>query len=198
MTIPCVITAKNKKGNEQTFVFRRCTPEHLEAISDLQERVIYALTDGSVFMRTTQEKLEESLRLDYCLAAFWGDTPAMVSIMVSSRISPRNLGWYLNYSEECLLRTVTYDTTFVDPAFRGYGLQRLSFRFKDAEAVSLGGKEALATVAPHNDASMHNLIAAGFTAVTRRILYGGRERWIMRKDLGKVGSCHTAHILSSI
>ena len=183
MNVPCMITRKNANGTEIPFEFRRCTAEHLSAIAALQERIVRVLPTPELFARTTEAELAESLELDFCLGAYAGGTLAMVSIMVSNRISPRNLGVYLGYEEARLLQTVTYDTTFVDPAFRGYGLQRLSFRFKDAEAAALGAREALATVAPDNDASLHNLLADGFAEVDRQSLYGGLDRMILRKTL---------------
>ena len=183
MNVPCMIPCKNVNGTEVPFEFRRCTAEDLAAIFALQERVVRALPMLELFACTTEAELAESLELDFCLGAYADDRLVMVSIMVTNRISPRNLGIYLGYEEARLLQTVTYDTTFVDPAFRGYGLQRLSFRFKDAEAAALGAREALATVAPDNDASLHNLLADGFAEVDRQSLYGGLDRMILRKTL---------------
>lgn len=183
MNVPCMIPCKNANGIEVPFEFRRCTAEDLAAIFALQERVVGALPTPELFARTTEAELAESLELDFCLGAYADDRLAMVSIMVTNRISPRNLGICLGYEEARLLQTVTYDTTFVDPAFRGYGLQRLSFRFKDAEAAVLGAREALATVAPGNDASLRNLLANGFAEADRQSLYGGLDRMILRKTL---------------
>ncbi len=122
---------QKRKRNRVPFEFRRCTAEDLAAIFALQERVVHALPTPELFARTTEAELAESLELDFCLGAYASGTLAMVSIMVSNRISPRNLGVYLGYEEARLLQTVTYDTAFVDPAFRGYGLQRRSIHLKD-------------------------------------------------------------------
>lgn len=182
MNVPCMIPCKNANGTEVPFEFRRCTAEHLSAIAALQERIVRALPTPELFARTTEAELAESLELDFCLGAYAGGTLAMVSIMVTNRISPRNLGICLGYEEARLLQTVTYDTTFVDPAFRGYGLQR-SIHLKDVEAAALGAREALATVAPGNDASLHNLLTDGFAEVDRQSLYGGLDRMILRKTM---------------
>ena len=83
---------------------------------------------------------------------------------------------------EQIARTVVYDTTFVSPDSRGFGLQRMAAWFKDLEARRIGAAEAIATVSPMNPASCRNIRASGFRVDARREMYGGLDRLVMKKD----------------
>ena len=123
--------------------------------------------------------------MDYCLGAFSGERLAMFTLMIVNRATPRSLGHALGYDERRLRQTVTFDSTFVSPEHRGYGLQRLALALKEREAAALGAQEALASVSPGNTQSLHNLLAGGFEILTRQMLYGGLDRYIVGKALGK-------------
>ena len=107
------------------------------------------------------------------------------SLMIVNRVMPRSLGHALGYDEKRLRQTVTFDSTFVSPEHRGYGLQGLALPLKEREAAALGAQEALASVSPENTPSLNNLLAGGFTILTRQRLYGGVDRYIVGKTLGK-------------
>ena len=164
-------------------VFQKCQMEHLNSILALQDQVSSLLTQSDIFAQTSREEFEESLKCDFCVAAFCQGELALVSLMVINRITPRHLGNYLDYDEARLLRSATYDTTFVHPAYRGYCLQSLGIEIKDHVARQLGIAEILATISPYNPHSLNNAKAQGFAEVKRCAMYGGKERFISRKEL---------------
>jgi len=182
-TLPCSVPCRSRSGEERPFTFRCCTEADLPDILALQEEVIAALPDPSLFVRTTAEEITESLTLDFCIGAFYGETLAGFSLMVIGRITPRNLGNLLGYDEARLCRTVTCDTTFVSPRCRGWGLQRQFFTLREAAARSMGATEALTTISPDNDASLANAHKSGFKAVAKRTMYSGVERLLLKKEL---------------
>ena len=202
------IVCHNRAGEEKKFCLRQCLTDDLAQILALQKKVTEALPDRNLFAWTTEEEIAESLALDYCLGVFdpaasdrntgcenpsgseaaqpcegLSNRLVMFSLMITGRITPRNLGSYLDYTEEKLLTTVTYDSTFVDPDYRGYGLQNLAISQQEEQALSLGAAEALATVSPKNEHSLRNLRINGFEEAGRRRMYGGVLRLIMRKRL---------------
>lgn len=177
---------RDRDQKKQKFEIRLCSEKDLQQILELQELVYTGLEDRQhIFVQNTREEMAESLAEDVCLAAFCGDTVAAFALMVVNRVSDRNVGTYLEYSDEKLRKSVTYDTTFVHPAYRGYGMQKILNRIKDKAAVSMGAEEALSTISPDNEFSLRNSMASGFVIADKKMLYGGKERYILRKDLTK-------------
>ena len=184
-TLPMEAVFRNRRGEARHLTVRRCEPQHLDAILALQSEVLRALPSAELFALGTAEEYEESLTLDCCLGAFDGETLVTFSLMIVNRVTPRSLGAALGYDSARMLKAVTYDSTFVAPSARGFGLQRAFLPLKDAVAIALSASEALATVAPGNAHSLNNLLADGFTVVERRPMYGGLDRFILRKTFGK-------------
>ncbi len=177
------LTLPDKSGRDHTFRLMRCGPADAARIMALQEEVLSGMEDRTLFARTSEEELAESLREDWCLAVLDGEEMAAFTLMVVNRVSPRSAGTYLGYDEAQLLKCVTYDTTFVHPRFRGLGLQRELGRLKDEAAFALGAAEALATVSPENGPSLQNILLRGFEICGDQLLYSGVRRYIMRKKL---------------
>lgn len=177
------LNLQKSDGKTRSFLIRRSRPEETEEILALQDIVFGAIPDKAIFIGTTSEEIGESIDDDVCLSVYSGDKLCAFTLMVTNRITPRNLGIHLDYSPEQLKSTVTYDTTFVTPLCRGFGLQRLLFKEKDKLSLMLGASCALATVSPENGASLKNARAAGFEIVGEKLLYSGVNRYIMRKGL---------------
>ena len=180
--LPCLVHCRNRKGELRRFFVRKCTKDDLPAIMALQEDVMLQLPREDIFVVTTEEEFRETLENDYCIAAFSGRRMVMFSNMILGRPTSRHLGFQLGYDEEQIARSVIYDTTFVAPDTRGFGLQRLAAWFTDREARSIGAAEAIATVSPMNPASCRNILANGFRVDSRREMYGGLDRLVMKKD----------------
>lgn len=176
---------KNSRGQPCSFVLHQCRAGDLSAIAALQDEVSAALKQAHIFEKTPAEQIEESLCEDFCLGVFCEDTLAAAAIMVVNRVTPRNLGVHLGYDEERLVRCASYDSVFVLPEFRGYGLQRLLFGAMEERAAGLGCDEALATVSPDNSVSLGNMMTNGFEIVTEKVMYSGVRRYIVRKELRK-------------
>ena len=74
------------------------------------------------------------------------------------------------------------DSAIVHADFRGNGLQRLmlgaALPLFPGRITHIG-----ATVSPENQYSLNNALASGFAIVSRREMYGGYDRYLLRKDL---------------
>ncbi|SHI22554.1 L-amino acid N-acyltransferase YncA [Sporobacter termitidis DSM 10068] len=179
---PAFIIEKDKKV-QLPIKFRLCAKDDLEEIMALQSEVYENITAKEIFVFSTEDELSESLETDVCIGAYLFGKLIAFTLMVVNPNSLRNLGLYLDYSREQCLKCVTYDTTFIAPEYRGYGLQRLFITMKDAIARELGAREALATVSPDNAASINNLKASGFELAGEKKMYGGLKRYILRKSV---------------
>lgn len=170
---------KNKPSLELSV--RRCRQNELEDILALQQRVYEGIPDKKMFVQNTRDELSESLSEDICIGVYHKGKLAAFTLLVINRISPHSLACSLGLDEELCRRSVTYDTTFVDPRYTGYGLQRFLMALKDQYARKLGATEAYTTVAPENTVSLVNILSQGFEIVAEKPMYGGCNRFILRK-----------------
>lgn len=98
-------------------------------------------------------------------------------------VTERNLGTYLNMSEQEQEQVAHMDSVVILPEYRGHGLQ-----YKLMEAAERIIREEtdyrilLATVHPDNKYSLRNALAHGFT-VAAEVTKCTYRRYIMRKEM---------------
>lgn len=191
-TLPYEITLTKKDGSSRVFTIRRCGPPDIEAILALQEKVRAGIEDPATFAVTDREQLAEMLEEDriYCAeyfpeAAGAQEPPepqmAGLTAMTINRPCSYHAGNALGYEEERFLTSVCMEVSFIDAAFRGYGIQQIFFGLREEAARELGANEALTTISPDNEYSLANALRAGYTVVKRTSMYGGLRRYILRK-----------------
>ena len=170
-----------RRGGERTFLIKKSTAKDTAQIFALQEAVVHALPKPQLFVSLTDAELSESLDADICLSVFCEGELCAFTLMIKNRITSRHLGLYLDYETHELLETVSFDSAFVSPEFRGFSLQSLLLAEKEHIARNLGAKRAIATVSPENEASFKNLTSNGFNIIEERIMYSGVSRYIVVK-----------------
>ncbi len=174
---------KNKEGVSLNSSIRLCREEEIDVINGLQLRVYDSIENKDTFVLTTKEELSESLSRDICLGVYDGERLIAFTLLIVTRDSPRNLGFSLGYEKSKCLKCVTNDTTFVDPDYQGYGVQRRLLEIKYAIASKVGAEEILATVSPENAVSLRNMISEGFEVASDKTMYGGYKRFIVRRKI---------------
>lgn len=180
--LPCEMTMKKRSGEEKTFLLRRCVPEDVDAVVELQAEVYEHIPDKKIFQNTERDEFLESIELDQCFCFMDGEKMIAFTLMVAPRPGYRNYGEYLDYSEEQMAKTVSMDTSFVLPEYRGYGIQEYCFALREQAARELlQADEALTTISPDNAPSLNNAYKSGYEEVARMTIYGGLERSILRK-----------------
>ena len=97
----------------------------------------------------------------------------------SSHVRSRNI------RKHALSRTASLDLTMVAPPYRGHGLQRLFNKIRIGQAIELGATEGLTSIAPSNPYSYNNFLIMNFHIADRRELYGGKDRYLLRKEFFK-------------
>lgn len=176
------LTFSGKRG-EKRLLLRAVHAGEVDKVLQLQQRVHDHMPDPSLLAMTDGEEIAESTALDVCLGAFDGDRLAAFALMVVNRESPdRNTGQKNGMNP---LECVSFDTAFVDPDYRGMGLQRCLLQIRNEIALQLGAKYALVTVDPKNEYSLNNILSQGFEIIARKPLYGGLDRYVLRKELQK-------------
>ena len=169
------------KRGERELLVRRMRMDEVDLVMQLQTRVLETMPDSSLLAETDRDEIAESVQLDLSLGVFDGDRLAAFALMVVNRMSEsRNTGQKNGLDP---LECVSFDTAFVDPDYRGLGLQKFLLTAREDVAHQLGAKYALVTVAPNNAFSLKNVMGHGFEIMARKQLYGGRDRYVLKKDL---------------
>ena len=169
------------REGERALRVRAITAEDVKAVLELQEYVISCMPDKSLLCGSEEGEILESIEKDCCMGIFDGKKMAAFAQMVVNRDAPqRNLGQKLGYPWE---KCVYYEIVFVHPDYRGLGLQAYALRRRDEIAKELGAELGFVTVSPDNAFSLKNIMANGFEVLERRKMYGGRDRYILKKNI---------------
>lgn len=183
MTLPFRQELMDGKGEPEFIDFRKATDADIEEVIALQERIVDALPDKDLYSTASREEYLTQLREDYCLIAECGGQTAGFSVLIpNDPDNPRNYGKYLDYSRDQLARTASLDLTMVDPAFRGRGIQRIFNKLRIGAAIGMGASEGLCTISPDNPYSYRNFQVLNFEIIDQREMYGGKQRYIFRKE----------------
>ena len=180
---PKTFTLSRASGEEKEVVIRRCTEADLPDIMELQLKIYESMPDPGLYALVEEDHIHESIFEDYCFGTYCEDRLVGFTMMIGNRVSYRNYGTYVGYSEERQKQCVSMEITLVDDEFRGYGLQKLYVAIREEEARRAGATEALVTIAPGNKFSLANLIESGYEILETRPLYEGAVRHILSKKL---------------
>ena len=183
--LPFDIELLNGRGEPATFHIRRGTPEDLDNVMTLQQTILDALDNKDLYAPLTEEETLESLEKDYSYFAIAenGDIAGFSTLIPNTTPDKnRNYGHHFDYDDEHLSRTASLDSTMVAPEYRGHGLQRLFNKIRIGQAIELGATEGLSSISPQNPYSYNNFLILNFEIVDRRELYGGYDRYLLRKE----------------
>lgn len=185
MKLPFDIVLMNGKGEPSTFHIRRADADDLDRVMELQQIMVDALPDKDIYATYTREESLDALETDYCYIALTEDgETAGYSVLIANTtpVVEKNYGHYFDYDEEHLSRTASLDLTMVAPKYRGHGLQRLFNKIRIGQAIELGATEGLTSISPLNPYSYNNFLIMNFQIADRRPLYGGKDRYLLRKE----------------
>ena len=183
--MPYDIELMNGCGEPQTFHIREADINDYDLFMELQDIIMDALPDKDVYAPFTEEETIDQLTNDCCWLAFAenGDVAGVSVLKPSNREEQSyNYGHYFDYDEEPLSRTASFDMTMVVPKYRGHGLQRLFNKIRIAKAIELGATEGITSISPENPYSYNNFLILNWEIVDRRKLYGGKDRYLLRKE----------------
>ena len=183
--LPFDIVLMNGRGVPSTFHIRRADANDIDAVMELQDIMVDALPNKDVYATYTREESLDALENDYCYIAIAenGDV-AGYSVLIANTTPDKNknYGHYFDYDDEHLSRTASLDLTMVAPEYRGHGLQRLFNKIRIGQAIELGATEGLTSISPENPYSYNNFFILNFEVADRRPLYGGKDRYLLRKE----------------
>lgn len=178
------LVLKKIKGSPacQRVEVRRCVPGEEQAIFALQNEVRAAMPHPEQFVPDTLEHLARYVAHDLCLGAWQDGRLGAYFILRYCGMGEENYARVMGIPQEEWPLWANADSAAVHPDWRGNGLQlrlaEAALQWLRPEIVGIG-----ATVSPENEYSLRNALAAGFEIVCRRRMYGGYDRYVLRRRL---------------
>lgn len=161
---------------------RRCGPTDAAAFYALQNEVRAAMPHPEQFVPDTQENITAYLTHDLCLGVFDGERLGAYFILRYCGQSEHNYAAFLGIPQAEWDHWANADSAVVHPDWRGNGLQRklleAALPLLRPGIVGIG-----ATVSPENQYSLNNALACGFAIAARREMYGGYDRYLLKKRI---------------
>ena len=177
-----MLKKKNGQPVDCTAQVRKAVPAERDALLAMQDKVLKALPDPDYYIPNQPDELADNIANHLVIGVWTGDTPIAMGIVRYDGSNGHNYASYLDVPASDLPLWANADTTIVDPEWRGNQLQKklldTMILWRRPEMVGMG-----CTVSPKNSFSLHNVEAAGFSVHTRREMYGGHDRYLMRCDL---------------
>ena len=154
---------------------RRCQPNDLQAIIDLNETVYAALPDKSVLRHNSPEMIASCLEEPNVTLGIWdGNLLAVIGMLYVPQCLEEDHAHDLDLVGE--YKSANQKLFLVREGYRGQGLQRLLIREVEKIAVARGYNLLCTTVAPNNNFSINNFVKEGYIYAKTETKYGGLVR----------------------
>lgn len=161
---------------------RRCGPTDAAAFYALQNEVRAAMPHPEQFVPDTLENIADYLRTGVCIGAWQQGRLGAYLILRLCGQSDENYAAFLGVPQSQWQHWANADSAVVHPDWRGNGLQRklleAALPLLRPGIVGIG-----ATVSPENQYSLNNALACGFAIAARREMYGGYDRYLLKKRI---------------
>ena len=168
------------KSARQAVTLRRCTPAEAPAVFAQQTEGRAAVPHPEQFVPDTLENITCYLRTGICIGAWQQGRLGAYLILRLCGQSDENYAAFLGVPQAQWQHWANADSAVVHPDWRGNGLQRklleAALPLLRPGIVGIG-----ATVSPENQYSLNNALASGFTIAARREMYGGYDRYLLKK-----------------
>lgn len=165
-----------------TAQIRLCTASDRAAMLALQDDIRAAMPRPELFLSNTEEDLAQDLQSSLCIGVWAASDLIAYGILRYCGSSPHNYAASMDIPASDWPYWANVDTVAVAPAWRGNGLQqRLVACMMEQRRPDIIGFGC--TVSPDNTHSLNNMLAAGFTIRTRRMMYGCHDRYVLGRQL---------------
>ncbi len=187
------------------FPIRIAKENDISAIAGIMKEAVENLQQREWFVDDNEEYLAGHIHEEgYTLV--WDEGGEIGGFLVMERplLSEHNLGRFLHFTDEELLRVIHLESACVRTTFRGKGIQKKLMQkalwmeetgsSPDAAALArpdaYPSRHALCTVHPDNVYSLNNVRSLGLAPVFTGPVYGGWVRHVMYRKLdGGTGAC---------
>ena len=168
----------------QDVTIKTLTINDLEAILELQEKVIASLTVASFLQPLSEEEFLFILNGNgTMIGAFHEERLIAFRAMLEPEIDEHHLGRDAGLTESELSSVLYSEVTNVDPDYRGNKLQQILGELLLEDIDKKRYRYLFTTVAPFNIASLKDKFALGMHIISLEKKYGNLLRYTLMKDL---------------
>ena len=167
---------RNQKYGELCYM----TEDLLEETLALRNYVRDRMENRQWFAPSGKDDFEAVLRDGFALVCL---VDGKVVASLQCLLENVEYGHDLYQDEEEVRDCADYSDVFVDPDYRGNGLQNLMEKRMEGLCLKAKKKILLGTVDPDNSYSYNNFIKSNYHPVARLKKYGGLDRLLMKKVL---------------
>ena len=180
----------NNKENRETFEIEQPNASDINSIIELQNEVVSHMNASGWYQMSTQEEIEKAIndnRNYLCLSVkHEGKLIAFAYVILTPDIE-HNLycdlkknGIDFSYDSNDY---AIFETSFVSPEYRGYGLQAFLIKALSNWTKLIGKKAICATIHPDNIYSERNFAKNGYVNITELPLskHGSKRNYFILK-----------------
>lgn len=179
----------NRKSDKRQYSYHivALDANHLSKIMALNDYIFSRLEDATMCVPLSMGEWQHVLSGNGIVLGVFVETQL---IGVRTTLFPydgeENLGRYMNFSKEQLLKVVHLETTLIHPDFRGNHLQKRMIKIT-LELLQTTHRycHLFITVSPFNIASIKSVMSFNIPIVKLESMYGGCQRYIFYYDLSK-------------
>ncbi len=145
------------------IVIRKAEGVDIDIILEIMYEAYEALDDKRMFFADSKEFISETIDgLGFGLIAEKGKDVVAYMVVRYPGLCEDNLGRYLSFDEEMLMKTALLDSVVVKAEFRGHGLQKLLIEEAEKRIREAGFVHFMAKTHPDNRASLKSFISRGY------------------------------------
>lgn len=182
---------RNRAGDEKVLRIIRSQQNDKADILSLQQRIVSSMENPHWFFSSSEAEIQTALdnpKDNACVQICDGSKVVAFGFVILNPTTQQDINADLKahglpYADtnQCIL-----DTVFVDPAYRGFGLQDTIIRVLCSWAATLGKRNMAATIHPENHFSADNFQKNGFEKITSEPIpkYDGLRN-VFSKDLSE-------------
>lgn len=191
-----------EKLGDTDIAVRHLTLEDLPTIEALQQKVYEALPDRTVLQPLSTEEFELILGdFGLMIGVFVEEKMIAFRALVEPPIDEEHLGYDCGIPEEKLSRVLYQEISNVDPAYRGYNLQKKMAKWTMDEIDLSRYDYVCSTVKPLNIPSLKDKFSQNLVVRALKIKYVDKLRYVFFKDLTKAAPAYNEqvkHLMSDI
>lgn len=157
----------------------RDVPEIMAVMTEAHE----AMADPTAYLTDPEDYVRDHVsRRGFILLGEQNDKIAGFFMVSLPGLGEGNLGYYLDFPKEMLMKTAIMDSVAVRPCFQGQGIM-VRLLTAAAQRAQRTHPILLGTVAPENHSSRKSFLSCGFTCLLEVEKPGGLRRLLMGKGL---------------
>lgn len=165
--------------------------DQLLEVERLQKKVYAHLNLKEILVMDSLETMENDLKNGGLIVGALNGAGKLIAYRFISfpGYGEHNLGRDIGLNHSQLAKTAHLETTVVDPAYRGNGLQGETLRAAIPLIEEQGFNQLLCTVSPKNPYSLYNILSSGLNIRALKLKYPdeeapkGKWRFILHRDL---------------